>query len=180
MQTQTGTPYYCPPEVWADKPYNAKCDMWSLGCVIYELTALKPPFLANNMKELFTKVTRGKYPEIPKHFSQDLSKMISYCLNVNPQSRPSPEELLQMPAFNGGKVQAEPEKKALHRRSNSQAHADRGPEKIELLKTIKLPRNLKQLNKGLLPKSNYEPEVIENDTMYSEKPAEMEKKISYQ
>ena len=54
MQTQTGTPYYCPPEVWADKPYNAKCDMWSLGCVIYELTALQPPFLANNMKELFT------------------------------------------------------------------------------------------------------------------------------
>jgi NIMA (never in mitosis gene a)-related kinase len=58
--------------------------MWSLGCVIYELTALKPPFLATNMKELFTKVTKGKYPEIPKHFSSDLSKMISYCLNVNP------------------------------------------------------------------------------------------------
>jgi NIMA (never in mitosis gene a)-related kinase len=53
MQTQTGTPYYCPPEVWQDKPYNAKCDMWSLGCVIYELTCLKPPFLASNMNELF-------------------------------------------------------------------------------------------------------------------------------
>jgi NIMA (never in mitosis gene a)-related kinase len=69
MQTQTGTPYYCPPEVWSDKPYTAKCDMWSLGCVIYELTTLKPPFLATNMKELFTKVTKGKYPDIPKHFS---------------------------------------------------------------------------------------------------------------
>jgi hypothetical protein len=47
-----------------------------------------------------------------------------------------------MPAFNGGKCEAEPPK-PLHRRSNSQANADRGPEKIELLKTIKLPRNLK-------------------------------------
>ena len=56
MQTQTGTPYYCPPEVWNDKPYSSKCDIWSLGCVIYELTALKPPFLAKNMNELFTKV----------------------------------------------------------------------------------------------------------------------------
>ena len=69
MQTQTGTPYYCPPEVWKDKPYNEKCDIWSLGCVIYELTSLKPPFLAKNMQELFSKVTAGKYPAIPKHFS---------------------------------------------------------------------------------------------------------------
>ena len=69
MQTQTGTPYYCPPEVWKDKPYNEKCDIWSLGCVIYELTSLKPPFLAKNMQELYSKVTAGKYPAIPKHFS---------------------------------------------------------------------------------------------------------------
>ena len=69
MQTQTGTPYYCPPEVWKDKPYNEKCDIWSLGCVIYELTSLKPPFLAKDMQELFRKVTAGKYQAIPKHFS---------------------------------------------------------------------------------------------------------------
>jgi serine/threonine protein kinase len=65
---------------------------------------LKPPFLAKNMKELFTKVTKGTYPEIPKHFSKDLSKMIQLCLNVNPVLRPSAEELLSMPAFNGGKA----------------------------------------------------------------------------
>jgi NIMA (never in mitosis gene a)-related kinase len=72
MRTQTGTPYYCPPEVWNDKPYNSKCDIWSLGCVIYELVALKPPFTAKNMQELFSKVQKGVYPEIPKHFSNDL------------------------------------------------------------------------------------------------------------
>lgn len=44
MQTQTGTPYYASPEVWNDKPYDARCDIWSLGCVIYELAALNPPF----------------------------------------------------------------------------------------------------------------------------------------
>jgi len=141
MQTQTGTPYYCPPEVWQDKPYSSKCDLWSLGCVIYELTTLKPPFLAKNMKELFSKVTKGSYPDIPKHFSKDLSKMIGLCLQVNPVLRPSAEDLLAMPAFNGGK-QA-PAKKAQHKRANSEARADNASEKIELLNTIRLPRNLK-------------------------------------
>lgn len=89
MQTQTGTPYYCPPEVWNDKPYNSKCDIWSLGCVIYELTCLKPPFLAKNMNELYSKVQKGAYPAIPKHFSNGLSSFISKCLQVNPANRPS-------------------------------------------------------------------------------------------
>jgi len=49
LQTQTGTPYYASPEVWNDKPYNEKSDMWSLGCVLYELVTGKPPFQATDM-----------------------------------------------------------------------------------------------------------------------------------
>ncbi|XP_043388440.1 serine/threonine-protein kinase Nek3 isoform X4 [Chelonia mydas] len=44
--TYVGTPYYVPPEIWENMPYNNKSDMWSLGCILYELCALKHPMTA--------------------------------------------------------------------------------------------------------------------------------------
>lgn len=54
--TQTGTPYYASPEVWRDEPYDYRSDIWSLGCLIYELCALMPPFRGKDMQALFNKV----------------------------------------------------------------------------------------------------------------------------
>jgi NIMA (never in mitosis gene a)-related kinase len=52
LSTQTGTPYFASPEVWKDQPYNIKSDIWSLGCVLYEMCALGPPFQAKDMNGL--------------------------------------------------------------------------------------------------------------------------------
>jgi NIMA (never in mitosis gene a)-related kinase len=49
LKTQTGTPYYASPEIWKDQPYNQKSDIWSLGCLIYELIAHQTPFRAKDM-----------------------------------------------------------------------------------------------------------------------------------
>lgn len=76
MHTQTGTPYYASPEVWNDKPYDNKSDIWSLGCVLYEMITLLPPFRANSMQALSIKVKRGVYPALPSHFSEDLKKTV--------------------------------------------------------------------------------------------------------
>ena len=57
--TQTGTPYYASPEVWADKPYDYKSDIWSVACVLYELCVLKPPFRGSSLEQLFKNITKG-------------------------------------------------------------------------------------------------------------------------
>jgi len=135
------------------------------------------------MQELYSKVTAGKYPAIPKHFSADLGKIIGLCLQTNPMLRPSAKELLAMPAMAG----KEDKKKApSHFRANSQAR-EQMDSKIELLQTIHMPRNMKKL-KDMLPKKNYDPiEKPVVETIYSEKPMqkkgsrmEYESKLNYE
>lgn len=46
--------------MWRDQPYNDKSDVWSLGCVLYEMCTLKPPFRAQDMKGLYKNVVRGQ------------------------------------------------------------------------------------------------------------------------
>lgn len=148
MQTVTGTPYYCPPEVWRNEPYSSKCDIWSVGCVIYELTALKTPFWAKNIKDLQIKVKKGDYPPIPEHFSSNLDTLISCCLQVDPNQRLTATELLQHPAF----CDVEnifPFADTIRRaRSNDQQTCLKDSQFID---TIVLPNNPTALNQGLLP-----------------------------
>lgn len=80
LSTQTGTPYYASPEVWKDKPYDIKSDIWSLGCVLYELCALQPPFQAKDMNGLCQKILKGGYTQIPAIYSGDLQNMIRCML----------------------------------------------------------------------------------------------------
>ena len=74
--TQTGTPYYASPEVWKDQPYNFKSDIWSLGCVIYELVCQNPPFEAQSMDELYQNVIKGHFDPIPLTYSNGLEKIL--------------------------------------------------------------------------------------------------------
>lgn len=59
LETQAGTPFYASPEVLSKLPYDFKSDIWSLGCVFYELAALKVPFRGKNIDELKEKIFSG-------------------------------------------------------------------------------------------------------------------------
>ena len=95
--TQTGTPYYASPEVWKDNPYNLKSDIWSLGCLCYEILMLKTPFRAETMEGLYRKVMKGKYPEISKKYSNKFDYVISFMLQLKPEERPTTGDILKLP-----------------------------------------------------------------------------------
>jgi len=80
LSTQTGTPYYACPEVWKDKPYDSKSDIWSIGCVLFEMCALSPPFRGRDMKQLYQRVTEGRVPLLPSNYSKDIYQVIKLCL----------------------------------------------------------------------------------------------------
>lgn len=139
--TQTGTPYYASPEVWNDKPYDMKSDIWSLGCVIYEMAALRPPFQATDLQGLYKKVKTGVFDRIPSVYSGDLSSLISQMLKLSPGQRPSTDQILSNPVV------------ARHYSQGGLLPAS--TEKAELLQTIKFnPYNLRAL-KDKLPRANY-------------------------
>ena len=87
LTTQTGTPYYASPEVWKDEPYSYKSDLWSIGCVIYEMCALRPPFNGKDLDELFENVCRGKIKRISNFYSDDLWNMILMLLQNDVEKR---------------------------------------------------------------------------------------------
>ena len=80
--------------MWREQPYDLKSDMWSLGCVLYEIIMLKPPFRAQSMKDLYKKVLRGNFPKISSNYSADLSRTVNRMIQVQAKARPSASSLL--------------------------------------------------------------------------------------
>ncbi|TKX21466.1 G2-specific protein kinase nimA [Elsinoe australis] len=95
--TYVGTPFYMSPEICAAERYSLYSDIWSLGCVIYELCAREPPFNAKTHFDLIQKIKLGKVSPLPRTYSRELSEVITACLQVNPNSRPDTAALLNLP-----------------------------------------------------------------------------------
>jgi len=85
------------PEICAAERYSLYSDIWSLGCIIYELCTKEPPFNARTHIELFHKIKAGRVAPLPPVYSAELQKVINTCLQVNPNSRPDTAQLLNLP-----------------------------------------------------------------------------------
>ena len=97
--TYVGTPFYMSPEICAAERYTLHSDIWSLGCVMYELCARTQPFNAKTHFHLIQKIKEGKLEPLPNIYSQELQRTIKECLNVNPLKRPDTAALLNVPSI---------------------------------------------------------------------------------
>ncbi|KAL8618167.1 hypothetical protein ACOMHN_059174 [Nucella lapillus] len=93
--TLIGTPYYMSPEIFSNKPYNHKSDVWALGCCLYEMTTLKHAFNAKDMNSLVYKILKGKLPPMPHEYSPALLDLLRAMLHQDPAKRPTINRILR-------------------------------------------------------------------------------------
>ena len=64
--TVIGTPYYLSPEIVQNNSYDFKTDIWSLGVLLFEMCAFKPPFNGGNLHQLAIQIVSGKHDKVPE------------------------------------------------------------------------------------------------------------------
>lgn len=90
----TGTPLYMAPELVKGNGYSYSVDIWSLGCIIYELYTFNNPFDAEELNKVLNNIVHENYKPLPITSDKRISKIVELCLNK--QNRPSAEELLNI------------------------------------------------------------------------------------
>jgi hypothetical protein len=96
-KTLVGTPYYLSPEVIQDKPYFWPSDIWSVGCIVFEMAALRVPFDGSNLSQLAQKICFGALPEVPPRYSTALRELCFDLMSREPQERPAASAVLTRP-----------------------------------------------------------------------------------
>jgi serine/threonine protein kinase len=99
-----GTPCYMAPEVSNDMPYDGRADVWSLGCLLYEMCTLCLAFPEGTVRDTGTRAESGqpstrveavlKSLQLPEAMSDELNDHVMWCLTSDPAERPTPAELL--------------------------------------------------------------------------------------
>jgi NIMA (never in mitosis gene a)-related kinase len=97
-RTVVGTPYYMSPELVTGQKYDAKSDIWALGCVIYEMATLRPAFnsIRRSKDELDNKIKYSKPQRIPSMYSDSLWNCICSMIEKDPKVRPSARDLMKV------------------------------------------------------------------------------------
>ena len=96
MHSRVGTPLYLAPELIKKEPYGLAADIWSLGCVVYSLMALQPPFQGTNIYNLACSIVRDRPPSLPNMYTRNLRGTTLRLLEKNTVDRPTIAQSIEM------------------------------------------------------------------------------------
>ncbi|KAJ3340102.1 Serine/threonine-protein kinase Nek1 [Entophlyctis luteolus] len=86
--TPVGTPHAMAPEVCAGRPYSWPCDVWGVGCLLFELAARTHPFAAATLPQLLHRIQTAAPDFRALHnFSPDLAATTKMLLAKDPAAR---------------------------------------------------------------------------------------------
>lgn len=80
---------YMAPEVLAGHPRTEKSDVWSLGCILYELASARPCFSGDTGNSLRSRVENGEIRPMPTLVRPALATLVVAMLQYNPDNRPT-------------------------------------------------------------------------------------------
>ena len=99
LHSRVGSILYVSPEICNNSPYGAASDVWSLGCVLYEMACLSHAFRAENAAAIVRRICAGAYTPPPPSCSEPIRTLIGSMLQLDPGARPSVDQLLRNPAL---------------------------------------------------------------------------------
>ena len=97
MMTKTGTVAFSAPEIFTQRVYNEKVDVWSAGIVLYMMLSGKQPFFEENVPRLVQQITNDPVDlkdESLLDVSSEALDLIEIMLTKDPSKRPSAKECL--------------------------------------------------------------------------------------
>jgi calcium-dependent protein kinase len=95
LKSRTGTLSYAAPEVLSGS-YNERCDVWSLGVILFFILSGQAPFYADDDQSLMIRIQKGHYSLKGKRWSvvsDDAKDLITKMFTLNPSKRPSASEV---------------------------------------------------------------------------------------
>jgi len=98
-KTHAGTQIIMAPEILSGKKYDNKCDLWSLGVIIYQLYTKKPPYNGTLDNEILLQIDKLKQSVLDVVKDEKLKDLLSKLLVKDPESRISWKDYFQHDFF---------------------------------------------------------------------------------